>query len=429
MNMKLNLKSPALWCSLVVTLTGVAIAVWTAPITGGLLAAFGCSLVWATQHFAASRDRLQGFSAPGSSRGGRSAMSGKSSGKSNGKSSGQATKPPAGPSVLPERKARVQATDDRSQLVHDMLAEGRYALLLRPQIAENLSAEHLTAANEELDEWMSIVPAGSVMLQGVHSHPPAKHITPVEGFYLDRFPVTNAEYQRFVDHGGYEQMSLWDPDIWSGVLEFVDQTGQPGPAFWSGGRYAEGEEDLPVVGVCWFEANAYASWAGKRLATDAEWVKAGTWPVTPRGTEPVQRRYPWGDAMDRGIANIWGSGPGHLVPVDQFADGVSVGGVYQMVGNVWEWTSTDFGIWESESGSVFPDGAMKSIRGGAYDTYFENQTACQFQSGERPLSRKHNIGFRCALGVADIVPSIPDPSDDRDVSPEPSLAGISEETL
>ena len=126
------------------------------------------------------------------------------------------------------------------------------------------------------------------------------------------------------------------------MLDLVDQTGQPGPAFWQHGRYLPGEEDLPVVGVSWYEAQACARWMGKRLPTDAEWVKAACWPVATDGTAMIQRRFPWGDGLDRSRANLWGSGPNRVVAVTEFPSGASVGGIYQMVGNVWEWNANDF---------------------------------------------------------------------------------------
>jgi iron(II)-dependent oxidoreductase len=86
--------------------------------------------------------------------------------------------------------------------------------------------------------------------------------------------------------------------------------------------------------------------------------------------------------------------------VDEFAEGDSVGGARQLIGNVWEWTGVGFGAWEAQNRY---DGAnLKSIRGGAFDTYFDSQANCHFQSGEPPLSRKRNVGFRCAVGVCDL---------------------------
>lgn len=107
--------------------------------------------------------------------------------------------------------------------------------------------------------------------------------------------------------------------------------------------------------------------------------------------------------MDRSCANLWGSGPNDTVPVDQFAQGVSVGGVYQLIGNVWEWTSNDFPPKHAAAEDWALEVPMKSIRGGAFDTYFENQATCQFPSADTAIARKPNIGFRCAVSVRDVV--------------------------
>jgi iron(II)-dependent oxidoreductase len=258
---------------------------------------------------------------------------------------------------------------------------------------------------------MCLVPAGEVLVHRTNGVPEGEAEPDecpdiplrVEGYYLDRFPVTNAQYYQFVANGGYEQMAIWDPEVWPAVLDFVDSTGQPGPRFWRNGHFPRGEERHPVVGVSWYEASAFARWAGKRLPTDAEWVKAGCWPVAIAGHPLLQRRYPWGEAVDRSRANLWGSGPGSTVPVDEFPGGVSVGGVRQLIGNVWEWT-TDALVIEDEVENP-PENVrskMKSLRGGAFDTYLDCQATCHFQSGDDVLARQHNIGFRCAISLCDL---------------------------
>lgn len=121
--------------------------------------------------------------------------------------------------------------------------------------------------------------------------------------------------------------------------------------------------------------------------------------------------------MDRQRVNLWGSGHDATIPVRALASGASVNGVEQLVGNVWEWTSSSFGAWDPPNNRIETDHPLKSIRGGAFDTYFESQANCHFQSGARPLDRKHNIGFRCALGFCDVV-HMSAPQNDANDSPD-----------
>jgi formylglycine-generating enzyme required for sulfatase activity len=117
----------------------------------------------------------------------------------------------------------------------------------------------------------------------------------------------------------------------------------------------------------------------------------------------LERRYPWGEAMDHNRANVWSSGPGSTVPVDHFPGGVSVGGVQQLIGNVWEWTVDRFALDDdADQAAAAAQPKIKSIRGGAFDTYLDCQATCHFQSGDQALARKHNIGFRCAISLCDL---------------------------
>jgi iron(II)-dependent oxidoreductase len=315
------------------------------------------------------------------------------------------------PDVLsePEEATREYDSGRVESLADEMLAQGRYALLLRPQLIKNLSAKQLSRTRTALSEGMCLVPEGPVVVRRTQAPGEGQgEITSdgpslrVESYYLDRYPVTNAQFYHFVANGGYEQMAIWDPEIWPALLDFVDATGHPGPRFWREGRFPRNEDNHPVVGVSWYEAVAYARWAGKRLPTAAEWVKAGSWPVSISGHPLLLRRYPWGEAMDRGRANLWGSGPGRTVSVYDFPAGVSVGGVHQLIGNVWEWTSDNFDPDGEDGGAFNLQTKMKSIRGGAFDTYLDCQATCQFESGDVTLARKHNIGFRCAISLCDV---------------------------
>lgn len=339
----------------------------------------------------------------------------------------QSEKSPPEQSPKSEPGCSLVGKDQEGSLVDQMFAQGRYALLLHPQIAANLTPTQLGSAHEALDAAMAVVPEGAVVMKSTrhedvsqeNRHKVEKKIE-VEGYYLDRFPVTNREFQKFVEAGGYDQLQLWDEEIWPAMLQFTDRTGQSGPRMWQNGRFPSGKEDHPVVGVSWYEAAAFARWTGKRLPSDPEWVKAAAWPVTSEGSRVMQRKFPWGDAMDRSLANLWGSGPGDTVPVTKHAEGASVGGVRQLVGNVWEWTSASFGAWEPSSARLETEISLKSLRGGAFDTYFEAQAQCQFQSGDNPLARKNNIGFRCAVGFSEI-------ADFSDIDERPEESSESDE--
>ncbi|MGO9111802.1 MAG: formylglycine-generating enzyme family protein [Thermoguttaceae bacterium] len=323
----------------------------------------------------------------------------------------EAPSPLSVPAVAADPPAESNDTD---ALVRRILAQSRHALLLRKQIVGNLREEQFHEACGQLHARMALVPEGDVVLcetddaeaelAGSPSATAGRRVH-VAALFLDRCTVTNRQYYDFVAAGGYRDAAIWDSQVWPAVPDLVDQTGQPGPAFWQNGHYLPGEEDLPVVGISWYEAQACARWMGKRLPTDAEWVKAACWPVATDGTAMNQRRFPWGDSLDRSRANLWGSGCNRVVAVTEFPTGISAGGMYQMVGNVWEWNANDFRLSPNQSsGGAAP---LKSIRGGAFDTYFDNQATCQFESGEYPLSRRHNIGFRCAIGTCDLVLAFP----------------------
>ena len=304
--------------------------------------------------------------------------------------------------------------NDTDAVVRQMIGQGRGSLLLRPQIADSLTDQQWEAASDWLLASMAPVPEGEVLLTAVDDPETADarqvaeptraaRFARVAALMLDRHTVTNREFGRFVAANGYQQKNWWDEAIWPAVSHFVDRTGMLGPKYWSNGNCEAGEENQPVVGVSWYEAAAYARWSGKRLPTEAEWVKAAAWPVPLGPDKLVQRRYPWGDSIDRRRANLWSSGTGCSVAVDQYAEGTSAGGCSQLCGNVWEWLKTDFHPENYLPGDVVLPDPMKSLRGGAFDTYLESQSENQFASGDVPLARKRNIGFRCALGVCDLV--------------------------
>jgi iron(II)-dependent oxidoreductase len=292
----------------------------------------------------------------------------------------------------------------------------RYCRKLTESSHEKGGAHELQRAWQSLETLMAVVPRGEVIIANAGANSFSRddnlrssaeaegHRIAIESYYIDRYAVTNAEYYQFVAAGGYDQRDLWPEDIYAHVLKFVDATGYPGPAFWSQGKPPRDRHNHPVVGICWYEANAYAMWCGKRLPTCCEWQRAGTW--SGDGMEP---KYPWGNSFDPKRANIWSSGKWDTVPVDAFFEGSTLNGIYQLVGNVWEWVGTLFECPDGANGTrIFMEQPLAEIRGGAFDTYFASQATCQFRTGLPLLSRNRNVGFRCCTSVDSLkLPSDP----------------------
>jgi len=264
-----------------------------------------------------------------------------------------------------------------------------------------------------LEKEMVLVPAGSVNLASTEPESFAVeepevtwHPVGVTSLYMDRFAVTNGEFAQFVDSGAYGNPDLWPRQILPSLLTFVDSTGVPGPRYWSHGTPPPEKEDHPVVGVSWYEAYAYAGWIGKRLPTPAEWQRAATWFYHSKNGG--ETRYPWGDGFDPARANIAQGSRGATVPVDEYHQGCTPNGIYQLVGNTWEWVAALFDCGGDREGLrlVF-DHVMGEMRGGAFDTYFGSHGTVQFRSGQSLHYRGPNVGVRCCVS-ADELESPPD---------------------
>ena len=250
-----------------------------------------------------------------------------------------------------------------------------------------------------LEAAMALVPAGIVSIPQTLDAEPGRPEVDIEvkPFFLEVHPVTNARFQMFVDASGYDELEYWPEDIWPHLIELKDATGTRGPVMWRNGRHDERLADHPIVGISWYEAQAYALWVGLRLPTEAEWQMAASWSI--KSSADILRRFPWGDAMDNTKCNIWSSRHGGTVPVSQFAGGAAPNRIMQLVGNVWEWTDTALDITDEEGRRIIGEMPMHVVRGGAYDTYFETQATSHFRTGLIALARVHNTGFRCALDL------------------------------
>jgi gamma-glutamyl hercynylcysteine S-oxide synthase len=286
------------------------------------------------------------------------------------------------------------SSEIRSMTQH-LVGEDRYVFVLLDEASDVIQTHETTSAWKALEEQMALVPGGVVpVVESNGSMVP----TELAGFYLDRLAVTNRQFLRFVQSGGYDHMEIWPQEVWPSLMRFTDRTARPGPRHWENGKYPAAKADHPVSGVCWYEALAYARWVGKRLATAAEWQKAGGWPEQLSGGGC--NRYPWGDIFDPRRANLSQSGGGRTVPVREFVAGSTPNGIYQMSGNVWEWLADPLESIPSKSQATLEAWTpLRRIIGGAFDTYFPAEATCHYVTGQPELDRRANIGFRCCVSV------------------------------
>ncbi|MGW0734986.1 ergothioneine biosynthesis protein EgtB [Streptomyces sp. NPDC002851] len=231
------------------------------------------------------------------------------------------------------------------------------------------------------------------------------HPRDVPAFRIDTAPVTCGAYLRFIEDGGYDEPRWWHPTGWDHIRQHTIGA----PLFWrsEGGqwlrrRFGVTEPvplDEPVLHVSWYEADAYARWAGRRLPTEAEWEKAARWdPATGHS-----RRYPWGDT-DPEPGHHANLGQRHLrpAPAGAYPAGESPLGVRQLIGDVWEWTASDFLPYPGfvafpyrEYSEVFFGPDHKVLRGGAFSV---DPVACRgtFRNWDYPIRRQIFSGFRTA---------------------------------
>lgn len=287
------------------------------------------------------------------------------------------------------------ARSDYQELVDTSIRQGRYCYVLAQELTQQVRDADAERAWQALRTEMALVPEGRVSSLGPAGEPSNEA---VEAFYLDRRAVTNARFQEFVDAGAYETLELWPREVWPALMKLVDRSGRPGPRYWNRGRFPPGKDHHPVVGVSWYEAIAYAQMMGKRLPAAVEWQRACGWPAQLSGE--LAHRYPWGDVFDPARANLWSSGRGGTVPVDQFAAGDTANGIRQMAGNVWHWLSDPLLAVPCRAGERLEVWKpMRRIVGGAFDTYLPNEASCEFLTGQGELDRRDNIGFRCAVSL------------------------------
>jgi iron(II)-dependent oxidoreductase len=317
-------------------------------------------------------------------------------------------------------------TLERTALTGRRLVEGGFAFGMivqhEQQHAETMLATHqlrtgapvLTAEppppGRALPAREVLVPAGPFGM-GTSTEPWAldnerpAHVVDLPAFVIDAAPVSNGEYAEFIAAGGYQDRRWWSEPGWTHRSE----VGLAAPRFWA--RDADGTwyrrrfgvqepvpPDQPVVHVCWHEAQAYARWAGKRLPTEAEWEKAAAWDLE-QGTA---RRHPWGDAPPTPeLANL-DQCTFSPAAIGAYPRGVSYFGCHQMLGDVWEWTASEFAPYPGFVPFPYPEYSeahfgkgYKVLRGGSWATQ-PLAARNTFRNWDLPQRRQIFAGFRCA---------------------------------
>ena len=233
-----------------------------------------------------------------------------------------------------------------------------------------------------------------------------EHKTYLNDFQIDNLPVSNAEYLKFIEDGGYEDYSFWLSDGW----DTVKKNEWVAPMYWekekdewvtrdfAGKRKINPDE--PVCHVSFYEATAYCKWANKRLPTEAEWEKAALW----NDEKKIKTEFPWGNEKPtQKNANLLESNIWNCCEVGSYENGKSSYGCYQMIGDVWEWTSSEFvGYPGFKSGfDEYNDKwftNQKVLRGGSFGTPSKSIRGSYrnfFRLDERWLIS----GFRCAENI------------------------------
>ena len=252
--------------------------------------------------------------------------------------------------------------------------------------------------------------AGGEAFVGTHDRSEAydnerpQHIVRLRPFLIDVAPVSNGEFLAFIDAGGYTKRELWSDAGWS----WLQETSVEAPKYWyredgewhtrSMDRAGPVDPRRPVCHVSYHEADAYARWAGKRLPNEFEWEVAASWDEA-RG---ARREYPWGDERPtHRLANV-DQLSFETAPIGAYARNVSPLGCYGMIGDVWEWTSSDFGGYPGfvafpypEYSEVFFGNEYKVLRGGSWATR-PGAIRNSFRNWDYPIRRQIFSGFRCA---------------------------------
>ncbi len=218
-----------------------------------------------------------------------------------------------------------------------------------------------------------------------------QHTVTLTSYDMTKYPVTVREYRAFVAAGGYRMTRYWTEAGWA----WLESTKRVKPMFWGEEKWS-GDDQLPVVGVSWYEARAYCEWLGEetgrryRLPTEAEWEKAA------RGTDG--RLYPWGNEFEAWRCNTRASGLNRTVPVGQHSPaGESPYGCAEMGGNASEWTLSEYRSYpyaEDDGRNQEEGEGMRVIRGGSWHKPVLRARVVARGMND-PFFSDDDVGFRC----------------------------------
>jgi ergothioneine biosynthesis protein EgtB len=252
--------------------------------------------------------------------------------------------------------------------------------------------------NANLTEMVQI-PVGS-FLQGYNEidaldNELSEHQVDLPTYWIDRYPVTRGAYQEFIDAGGYRQQRWWSDKGWQWLVSSQAEMPSLQPLYWQSWLVTD---EHPVCGVSWYEADAYARFRGKRLPTESEWEKAARW----NPESDCSQVYPWGDSTLEQMLCNHSQSQGMTTPVNAFPQGQSAYGCHDMLGNVWEWTSSLFHPYPGFTSFPYPgysstyfDRSHYVLKGGSWATQPWALRA-SFRNWYYPHVRQIFAGFRCA---------------------------------
>lgn len=233
-------------------------------------------------------------------------------------------------------------------------------------------------------DWVTI-PAGDFLMgsnasddSSAYGNEMPQHVVHLSAYRIARVPVTNSQYRQFIDNVNYKS-----------------------PRGWTKKQFPDGKELHPVVNISWHDAQAFCEWAGVRLLTEAEWEKAASWDAVRQ----IKRIYPWGNEFHEKFCNSYKSGYGDTTEVGTFLNGASSYGVLDMVGNVWEWTNTEYRDYPYDTNDgrevLNSDNFGRVLRGGSWDNV-DYELRCANRTSYLPYYHIDNtsvadFGFRVAI--------------------------------